>query len=528
MVRFLFFAGSSPSTSLVINIVHAIQQPPVSKEAAASQSIPTSNQSESERIASFVMKSALPIVVVQGLGFVGTAMVAALSVAQRSDGTPCFKVIGVDVDTEQGQRKVSKINAGKPAIVSSDSNIDDAIQLGWDEERLMATTLVDVYQYADVLVIDINLDVQKWYDESALQYDVDLSVYRKAIKDVAETIKEDALVIVESTVPPGMTEEVIYPIFRAAFDQRGLDIQKLSLVHSYERVMPGANYLKSITDYYRVFAGMTSGASLKARRFSEQFINVDEYPLTELASPRASEISKVLENSYRAMNIAFIQEWTEFAEEAGVNLFEVLRAIKLRATHNNIMAPGFGVGGYCLTKDSLLADWSKINLFGSASHLEKSIAAVHTNDQMPLHSFRLLKKAIGSLENTTIALLGVSYLNDVADTRSSPADIFYEACMAEGANMVLHDSFVSYWPERKLNVLNDLKAVGAQNPEVVIFAVRHSEYLQIDAETLYHLFSSAKVIVDANNIISDEKAAYLHGKNVRLIGVGKGHWKTLL
>ena len=147
---------------------------------------------------------------------------------------------------------------------------------------------------------------------------------------------------------------------------------------------------------------------------------------------------------------------------------------------------------------------------------------------MPLHSFRLLKKAIGSLENTTIALLGVSYLNDVADTRSSPADTFYEACMAEGANMVLHDSFVSYWPERKLNVLNDLKAVGAQDPEVVIFAVRHSEYLQIDAETLYHLFSSAKVIVDANNIISDEKAAYLTGKNVRLIGVGKGHWKTLL
>lgn len=474
------------------------------------------------------MKNTLPTVVVQGLGFVGTAMVAALSIAQHSDGTPCFKVIGVDVDSEQGQRKVSKINAGKPAIVSSDHNIDQAIQCGWGEERLMATTLVDAYQYADVLVIDINLDVQKWYDKNELEYDVDLSIYRKAIESVAETIKENALVIVESTVPPGMTEEVIYPIFEAAFERRGLDILKLSLVHSYERVMPGANYLKSITDYYRVFAGMTPSASLKARRFFEQFINVDEYPLTELASPRASEISKVLENSYRAMNIAFIQEWTEFAEEAGVNLFEVLKAIKRRATHSNIMAPGFGVGGYCLTKDSLLADWSKTNLFGSASHLEKSIAAVHTNDQMPLHSFGLLKKALGSLENTSIALLGVSYLNDVADTRSSPADTFYEACMAEGANMLLHDSFVSYWPERKLKVSNELEAIGAQNPEVVIFAVRHSEYLQIDAESLYRLFSSAKVIVDANNIISDEKASCLSGKNIRLIGVGKGHWKTLL
>ena len=505
--------------------MHLIQDPPARPEQPATS---VDSLTESDRITSFATKNTLATVVVQGLGFVGTAMVAALSNAQYPDGAPCFKVIGVDINTEQGQAKINQINQGKPAIVSSDHNIDTAIKKAWQEGRLMATASLDAYLHADIVVVDINLDVDKSYDADSLNYDVDLSTYTRAIADVAQRIKEDTLVIIESTVPPGMTEEIVYPIFQTAFEQRGIEIQQLCLVHSYERVMPGANYLKSITDYYRVFAGITPAASNKARTFFEQFINVEDFPLTELASPRASELSKVLENSYRAMNIAFIQEWTEFAEEAGINLFEVLQAIKKRHTHNNIMAPGFGVGGYCLTKDSLLADWSKTNIFGSTTHLEKSIAAVQTNDRMPLHAFRLLQHAVGSLDNKKVALLGVSYLNDVADTRSTPADRFYDACASAGAELLLHDSLVRYWPEKKLEVSNDLKAIGEQKPDVVIFAVRHTEYLQLSAETLHDLFPSAQAIVDANNLIDDEKAAYLNGKNIQMVGVGKGHWKTIL
>lgn len=486
------------------------------------------DQTELERIESFAVGHNLPVVAVQGLGFVGTAMVAALVHARHEDGSPCFKVIGVDVDTEEGRKKIDKINQAQPAIVSSDEHIDAAIKQGWMEGRLLATASTEAYQYADIVVVDINLDVQKHYSEETIEYAVDLSTYRHAIEALADSVKEDVLVVVESTVPPGMTERVIYPIFKATFERRGLDIEHLSLVHSYERVMPGANYLRSITDYYRVFAGMTPSASKRARDFFEQFINVNEFPLTELDRPRASEISKVLENSYRAMNIAFIQEWTEFAGEAGINLFDVLQAIKKRHTHNNIMSPGFGVGGYCLTKDSLLADWGKTNLFGSTTHLEKSVAAIQTNDRMPLYTFQLLKKAAGNLAGKTIALMGVSYLNDVADTRSTPAKMFVEACTAEGATVLLHDSFVDFWPEMDLVVSNDLKELSQLQPEIVVLAVRHTEYIQLSATQLVELFPGARLFVDANNLIDDEKAALLTRKGVKLVGVGKGHWERVL
>ena len=103
-------------------------------------------------------------------------------------------------------------------------------------------------------------------------------------------------------------------------------------------------------------------------------------------------MAKVMENSYRAMNIAFAQEWSRFAEEAGVNIYEVVNAIRMRPTHANLMLPGIGVGGYCLTKDPLLASWSKLNLFNSEEPLSQSEMGVRINDQMPLFAFNFLKK----------------------------------------------------------------------------------------------------------------------------------------
>ena len=139
-------------------------------------------------------------------------------------------------------------------------------------------------------------------------------------------------------------------------------------------------------------------------------------------------MAKVLENSYRAANIAFIQEWTEYAEKAGVNLYDVINAIRVRSTHQNIMAPGFGVGGYCLTKDSLLADWSLNNLFKGNKHLDMSLNAININDLMPRYTFNLLKKEIKKIKNINLAIFGVSYLNDVVDTRFSPSE-FFSTCV---------------------------------------------------------------------------------------------------
>ena len=124
----------------------------------------------------------------------------------------------------------------------------------------------------------------------------------------------------------------------------------------------------------------------KCRKFLSLVLNGK---LSFVKNTKSSEMAKVLENSYRAMNIAFIEEWSIFAEKAGVDIYEVLNVIRSRSTHNNIMSPGLGVGGYCLTKDSLLADWSSTNLFNN-KELILSKSSVLINDEMANKSFERL------------------------------------------------------------------------------------------------------------------------------------------
>jgi nucleotide sugar dehydrogenase len=462
-------------------------------------------------------------VVIQGLGFVGTAMVAALSQAKRNDQL-IYNVIGIDLPDEGNYWKIGRVNSGKAPVISADVTLDEAYEKAHANGNILATYSDHAYEKADVVVIDINLDIEKKalgdpYD-SVFSYDG----YIKAIEAIAKNIKEDTLVIVESTVPPGTTEKVLLPVFKKHFEDRNLDVFRLHLAHSYERVMPGKEYLSSITDFYRVYSAIDDVSKAKTRKFLETFINTNDFPLNEMHSTVASEMSKVLENSFRAMNIAFIQEWTEFAEKAGVNLFEVIGAIRVRPTHRNIMAPGFGVGGYCLTKDSLLADWAYNNLFESQKRLEMSLNAISTNDLMPGHTFTLLKSKFDDLKGVNIALLGLSYLNDVADTRYSPSEYFFDMCEKEGAIIRLHDPIVKYWQEKDLSIDTNIKHLKDHTHDVAVFAVRHSQYIALDHDEILSLLPGLKLVVDANNIISDGVARSLKDNNVDVLGVGKGHW----
>ena len=202
------------------------------------------------------------------------------------------------------------------------------------------------------------------------------------------------LVLVETTVPPGTSQKVVRPILEECLQQRGLPTDQLKVGHSYERVMPGPKYIDSIQNFYRVFSGTDEASADATEKFLRTVISTNEYPLTKIGNTQATEMAKVLENSYRAMNIAFMVEWSRFAEEAGVNIYEVVNAIRMRPTHKNIMLPGLGVGGYCLTKDPLLASWARMNLFGSEEPLQQSETGVHINDQMPHFCFSVFAISI--------------------------------------------------------------------------------------------------------------------------------------
>ena len=156
-------------------------------------------------------------------------------------------------------------------------------------------------------------------------------------------------------------------------------------------------------------------------------IDVEEFPLTRLSSTTACETAKVLENSYRATLIAFMEEWGRFAEATGVDLFEVIGTIRRRPTHSNMRQPGFGVGGYCLTKDPLLGMVSARDLFGHEElDFPFSRLAVAVNRVMPLAASTASSRCSGAAPSTAprSLLMGVSYRQEVADTRFSPSETF--------------------------------------------------------------------------------------------------------
>ncbi len=411
-------------------------------------------------------------VAVQGLGFVGAVM--SLVIAESDND---YEVYGIDLPSKQDI--IEKLNRGIFPITSSDEKVIEYYKKVRQKGNFKATSNPKYFAEADIIIVDVNLDIDKSIYWDNPKYAVNMNCFKDAIKSFAKICKEDVLIIVETTVPPGTCQQIVKPILIEEFSKRGLK-NNFKIGHSYERVMPGPGYIDSIKNYYRVYSGINKESADATEKFLKTIISTKRFPLTRLSSTNASEMAKVLENSYRAMNIAFIQEWAEFSENSGVNLNEVLKSIRLRKTHNNIMSPGLGVGGYCLTKDSLLASWASQFMFNS-NKLKQSEKAIRINDRMPQHSFKLLKNHFKELDGITILLLGVSYLKNIGDTRYSPCELLYKKFTDKKAKVHYFDPFIPKWSETGLQSLED-KDLFEKNFDAIIIGSPHdilfeNEYL---------------------------------------------------
>jgi UDP-N-acetyl-D-glucosamine dehydrogenase len=458
------------------------------------------------------------VIVVQGLGFVG----AVMSLVCANALTEEYAVIGIDLPRENTYWKIASINEGTFPIIASDPKIEEFYQISRKKGNLYATYDTYAFSKADVIIVDINLDVQKKssFTNDLEGYDVDLSGFKKAMESIGNNCQEDVLVLVETTVPPGTSDKIVKPILKDCLKKRGLSTSKLKLGHSYERVMPGPNYIDSIQNFYRVYAGVNEVSADATEKFLRTIISTEKYPLTRLGHTNATEMAKVLENSYRAMNIAFAVEWTRFAEEAGVNFYEVVNAIRLRPTHSNLMFPGIGVGGYCLTKDPLLASWSKQQLFGSETGLGQSEKGVMINDKMPTYAFEYFQKQYGkSLKGKKVLLMGVSYRSDVADTRYTPVEIFYRLCKQEGAEITLHDPYVTHWEELDIPVTQDLDKILDKSYDAIVISTGHFQYKKDGFESL--LNTSKCFLLDTIGIWDEKSIQALNKKHeVKVLGRG--------
>ena len=464
-----------------------------------------------------------PVVCVQGLGFVGSAMAVALAGARAADGTPCFNVVGVDLDTARGRHAIEHLENGRFPFATTDQSLIATVAEAACVGNIATTCDPAAYGLAETIVVDVNLDLDFAVEGDADGADgprLDLTEFRAAIRTLGQCMRPDALVVVETTVPPGTCTQVVAPEIEAALRARGLPADRFLLAHSYERVMPGANYLDSIVNYWRVYAGHTPAAADACAAFLSQLVHVDRFPLRRLASTTASETAKVLENSYRAVNIAFMEEWGRFAEAVGVDLFEVVEAIRQRPTHSNIRQPGFGVGGYCLPKDPLMAVVATRQIFDlDTLDFPFCRMAVSTNSAMPLVSLERIEAVLGgSLADKRLALMGISYRPDVSDTRYAPAGLFLREARNRGARVTLHDPLVTYWSELGCQVSQALP--DPDELDAVIFATAHGVYREIVPEAWLKVARPA--VLDANDVLTAAQRLAFQKTGCRVVCIGRG------
>jgi len=453
-------------------------------------------------------------VCVQGLGFVGSAM--AIAIASQGHGK--YSVVGIDLDTYEGKDRVNKINQGLFPFATTDESLEEALSQSVKDRTLRATHDVSEYEQADIVMMNVPFDLSSVTDDNPT---VNWTPFIEAAEQIAKRISPTCLVILQSTVIPGTIRKKILPIFEKYFIERSINSEPL-IGYSFERVMPGRDYLNSIINNHRCYAAVNEESERRCHEFLSDIVNVEKFPLLKLSTFEAAETAKIMENSFRAVNIAFIEEWADFAETVGIDLNEVINAIKLRETHRNIARPGFGVGGYCLTKDPLFALQSGKEFYDIADlSFPFCTLAVKTNQQMPLRCLKRLEESLGTLENKRILLAGVSYKSDVGDTRFSPALPFYQGAVEKGASLDLTDPLANSLFD--LSVEKEITSFKFEEFDAVIFAVNHPQYhAKKIIDTILNV-SESVLIFDACNLI-DTIGIREHvniKSNIYIIGKGR-------
>lgn len=453
-------------------------------------------------------------VCVQGLGFVGSAM--AIAIASQGDGK--YSVVGIDLCTYDGKNRVNKINQGLFPFSTTDESLKVALLQSVNAKTLRATHDVSEYEQADIVMMSVPFDLSSVTDDNPT---VNWDPFIDATEQIARRIPPTCLVILQSTVIPGTVTKKILPIFKKYFIQREITSDPL-IGYSFERVMPGRDYLNSIINNHRCYAAVNQESERRCQEFLSDIVNVEQFPLLKLSSFEVAETAKIMENSFRAVNIAFIEEWADFAETVGIDLNEVINAIKLRETHRNIARPGFGVGGYCLTKDPLFALQSAKELYDiNEISFPFCDLAVKTNQQMPRRCLKRLEETLGTLEKKRILLAGVSYKSDVGDTRFSPALPFYQGAVEKGASLDLTDPLADDLFD--LTVEKEINSFKFDEFDAVVFAVNHPQYKDKKVIDAILNASESVLIFDACNLIDELGIReYVNNKsNIYIIGEGR-------
>jgi UDP-N-acetyl-D-mannosaminuronic acid dehydrogenase len=425
-------------------------------------------------------------ITVIGLGYVG--LPTATVFAKKG-----YQVVGIDSD----KKKIELLNKGVCYI--REPGIDSMLREGISSGRLKATiNSVEAIQNSDIIVITVPTPVK---DDV-----VDLSFLREALENVANNLHREQLVVIESTVPPGTTDSFA----KQALERSSLRAEEdFYLAHIPERIAPG-RAVEELLNTPRVIGGVGPRSTQKAFEVYSR-INPNLY-LTDVTT---AEFVKLIENTYRDLNIAFANLIAIMAERINVDAYE---AIRLANTHPrvNVHRPGAGVGGPCLTKDPYLFASILPDFWGT----ELIRLARKVNDYMPYHMIKLIQKALEDdniiVKGARIAVLGAAYKGGVDDIRESPSKIVVKKLLEMGADVVVFDPYSSesFGANRADNLEDSIS-----NADLVAIMTDHLEFRQIDWIKVTRIVRR-RIIVDGRRIVDSYKAVQA-GFKYYSIGLGR-------
>ena len=434
-----------------------------------------------------------------GLGFVGLPLAGILSNLKKIR----YQVNGIDKSFDS--KKISKKRFLKnfkdkltdKKLIKNISNLqkNDNFSISNDFENL---------KDSQVVVVSISFD----FKINSIRNSYNL--LKDLFREISLKINKSTLIILETTIPPGTSEKIIIPVIRKTLRRRG--IRDINYAYSYERVMPGKNYFNSIVNINRCYSGINKLSEKKCEKFLKSFINTKDFPFYKLDKISECEASKILENSYRALNIAFIDEWTKYSNNIGINLNRILDGIKMRPTHQNIMRPGLGVGGYCLTKDPGFAKISSDYIFRSKENFPLTSSSIKINKRMPHSSIKFIKKNLPNKNKRyKILILGAAYKQDIGDTRLSPS---IDLCkiLQKKNNVYVCDPFF----EDDLKKRFFKKIPQFAKFDVIIFCTNHQKFKKIK----FSKFSKKPYYFDLNCVLSQKFKSVLKKKNYKLKVLG--------
>jgi len=353
-------------------------------------------------------------IVIVGQGYVGLPLAVA---ASRSGRT----VVGIDLD----KARVDALNAGASPVGDVS---DDDMQCELVAGRYSASTDFAAAAGADVVV----LCVPTPYHNDA----PDLSYIESAAREVGRHLTPGTLVILESTTYPGTTEEILLPVLEQASGLTGGD--DLQVAFSPERIDPG-NPTYGLHNTPKIVGGLTEEATARARAFYEGFVE----KVIPVSGPKSAEMAKLLENTFRHINIALVNELAVLCQDLGVDVWEIIDAASSKPFGFMPFYPGPGVGGHCIPVDPMYLSWRVKQFGGAAKFID---LARDVNAGMPLYVVNrvqdLLNDRERSLKGSTILMLGVAYKPNISDMRESPALPLIELLRRKGAAVSYADPHV--------------------------------------------------------------------------------------